>query len=107
MIIEKISKNFFISLSQNKVLNNGAKKWGLRLGASQVVAGVSISSAIDTVRQLNEKGLVCTVDHLGEFVLNKAEAIESTYICIETLEAIAESKVNCNLSVKLTQLGLE
>ncbi len=107
MVLEKISKNFFLSLSKNKLLNSGAKRWGLRLGASQVVAGVTIESVIDVVRQLNDKGLVCTVDHLGEFVLIKEEAEQSTAICIETLEAIAESGVQCNLSVKLTQLGLD
>jgi len=106
-MINKISKVFFMTLSKNNVLNNGAKKWGLRLGASQVVAGVTIQSMIETVRKLNEKGLVCTVDHLGEFVMNKEEATQSTNICMQTLEEIAKTKVKCNLSVKLTQLGLD
>ncbi|WP_088102742.1 proline dehydrogenase family protein [Halalkalibacter urbisdiaboli] len=107
MVVEKISKNFFLSLSKNKILNKGARKWGLRLGASQVVAGVTIDSVINAVRNLNERGLVCTVDHLGEFVLSKEEALESTNICIKTVEAIAATGVKCNLSVKLTQLGLD
>ena len=106
-MVEKLSKNFFLYLSKNKLLNKGAKKWGLKLGAAQVVAGVSIDSVMKTVKHLNEKGLVCTVDHLGEFVLSKEEAVESAKVCIDTLEAIRATGVNCNLSLKLTQLGLD
>ncbi|MFN7252714.1 MAG: proline dehydrogenase family protein [Anaerobacillus sp.] len=102
-----VLRNFFLFLSKNKTLNKSAKKWGLKLGAKHVIPGETIESAIDAVRKLNEKGLVCTVDHLGEFVFNREEAIESTDYCVRTIEAIAESGVNCNLSLKLTQLGLD
>jgi proline dehydrogenase len=105
--VEKLSKNFFLYLSKNKLLNKGAKRWGLKLGAAQVVAGVSVDSVIKVVKHLNNKGLVCTVDHLGEFVLSKEEAKAATKTCIETLEAIAITGVKCNLSLKLTQLGLD
>ncbi len=107
MIVEKASRQFFLYLSKNKLLNNSAKKWGLKFGASNVVAGETISSVIEVVKKLNREGLICTVDHLGEFVLNKDEAIESTEYCIKTLEAIDQAGVNCNLSLKLTQLGLD
>ncbi|MFD1426467.1 proline dehydrogenase [Kroppenstedtia sanguinis] len=106
-MIESISKNFFLFASQNKALNRAARKWGLKFGAAQVVAGESIESAMKTVRSLNEKGLVCTIDHLGEFVSSREEAAESTQYCIDTLEAIAQFGVRSNLSLKLTQLGLD
>ncbi|WP_211274599.1 proline dehydrogenase family protein [Anaerobacillus arseniciselenatis] len=102
-----ILRNFFLFLSQNKLLNKSAKKYGLKLGAKQVIAGETIEDAIETVRKLNDKGLICTVDHLGEFVFNREEAIESADYCVRTLEAIAASGVNCNLSLKLTSLGLD
>lgn len=82
-------------------------KWGPKLGAKQVIAGESIEEAMDVVAKLNEQGLVCTVDHLGEFVYSKEEAIESADHCIRALDAIAETGVNCNLSLKLTSLGLD
>lgn len=107
MIVEKASRQFFLFLSKNKLLNNSAKKWGLKFGASNVVAGETIPSVIETVKKLNSQGLICTVDHLGEFVINKDEAIESTDYCVKTLEAIDQAGVNCNLSLKLTQLGLD
>lgn len=105
--MEVVVKNFFLFLAKNKVLNKSAKRWGFKFGAAQVVAGETIESAITTVRSLNSKGLVCTVDHLGEFVYSNEEAIESADYCIRTLDAIAESDINCNLSLKMTSLGLD
>ena len=106
-MLANVSKSFFLRVSRNILLNKAAKKWGLRFGASQVVAGVTIESAIETAQELNEKGLVCTLDHLGEFVSRKEEAIEATDNNVKTLEAIAASGVRSHLSVKLTQLGLD
>ena len=106
-MLAEVSKNVFLHASQNRVLNKAAKKWGLKFGASQVVAGDTIESAIRKVNQLNQKGLVCTLDHLGEFVSSREEAVEATQYNVRTLEAIGESGVKCNLSVKLTQLGLD
>jgi proline dehydrogenase len=106
-MLADVSKNVFLYASQNKGLNKAAKKWGLRFGASQVVAGVTIDSAIKKVQQLNEKGLVCTLDHLGEFVSNREEALEATEYNVRTLEALAKAGANSNLSVKMTQLGLD
>lgn len=102
-----VSKNIFLYASQSKALNQAAKKWGLRFGASQVVAGETIESAVKKAQDLNKKGLVCTMDHLGEFVSSREEAIEATDYNVRTLEAIAKAGVNSNLSVKMTQLGLD
>jgi len=106
-MLAEVSKNVFLHASQNRVLNKAAKKWGLKFGASQVVAGDTIESAIRKVNQLNQKGLVCTLDHLGEFVSSREEAVEATQYNVRTLEAMGESGVKCNLSVKMTQLGLD
>jgi proline dehydrogenase len=106
-MIAEVSKNIFLHASQSKSLNKAAKKWGLRFGASQVVAGITIESAIKSVKKLNEKGIVCTLDHLGEFVSSREEALEAVEYNVRTLEAIAEAGANSNLSVKMTQLGLD
>lgn len=105
--MEQAMKNFFLFLSKNQTLNAAAKKWGLRFGANRFVSGETIGEAIAVVRQLNEKGLVCTLDHLGEFVFSVEEANESANYCIKTLEAIHQSGVDCNLSLKMTSLGLD
>ncbi|MDR7246538.1 proline dehydrogenase [Priestia megaterium] len=106
-MLAEVSKNVFLHASQNKVLNKAAKKWGLRFGAAQVVAGDTIEIAIKKVQELNEKGLICTLDHLGEFVSSREEAIEATQYNVRTLEAMGRAGVNSNLSVKMTQLGLD
>ncbi|MDQ0256124.1 proline dehydrogenase [Evansella vedderi] len=102
-----ITRNFFLFLSQNNFVKKRAMKWGPKLGAKQVIAGETIQEAMETVEKLNKQGLVCTVDHLGEFVYSREEAIESADHCIRALDAIAETGVNCNLSLKLTSLGLD
>jgi proline dehydrogenase len=107
MIIESTMKNFFLFLSRSKSLNRAAKRWGVRFGASRFVAGETIREAIDKVKELNAKGLACTLDHLGEFVYSRKEAIESADYCIKTLDAIHQAGVDSNLSLKLTQLGLD
>ncbi|MEI2449198.1 proline dehydrogenase, partial [Priestia megaterium] len=55
-MLAEVSKNVFLHASQNRVLNKAAKKWGLKFGASQVVAGDTIESAMVKVNQLNQKG---------------------------------------------------
>lgn len=102
-----ITRSLFLFLSQNKFVKNRATKWGPKLGAKTVIAGETITEAMKTVRELNKKGLSATVDHLGEFVYNRDEAIESMEYCVKTLDAIAESGVDCNLSLKLTSIGLD
>jgi len=105
--MEQLMKNVLLSLSKNQTLNRAAKKWGLRFGAKRFVSGETIAEAIAVVRQLNQAGLVCTLDYLGEFVSSVEEANESAACSIQTLEAIRQSGVDCNLSVKLTSLGLD
>ncbi|WP_069366767.1 proline dehydrogenase family protein [Salisediminibacterium beveridgei] len=102
-----ITRNLFLFLSQNKFVKGKARKWGPKLGANNLIAGETIDDAMETVRELNAQGLSGTVDHLGEFVYTKEEAEESANYCIRTLDAIAESGVDCNLSLKLTSLGLD
>ncbi|RAL24026.1 proline dehydrogenase family protein [Thermoflavimicrobium daqui] len=105
--MEQLMRNTLLFLSKNRLANQAAKKWGLRFGASRFVAGETIDEAIKVVHNLNKNGIVATLDHLGEFVFNEAEAKESADYCIRTLDAIHQSGVNSNLSLKLTQLGLD
>lgn len=100
-------RNTLLFLSKNQAANRAAKKYGLRFGANRFVAGETIESAIQAVRELNGQGIVATLDHLGEFVFREEEAIESADYCLRTLDAIHESGVRSNLSLKMTQLGLD
>lgn len=107
MVLELLMRNMFQSLGKNTSANKLAKKYGLRFGAGRFVAGETIKTAINAVRKLNSEGKVVTLDHLGEFVYTEEEALESTAMCIQTLDAIAEAGVKSNLSLKMTSLGLD
>ena len=107
MAMEKFMKNGLLYLSKNKTVNHLAKKYGLRFGAQRFVAGDNINDAISAVQYLNSKGIIATLDHLGEFVSTKEEALLSTEACIATLEAIHVHQLQANLSLKMTQLGLD
>ncbi|PRO65904.1 proline dehydrogenase family protein [Alkalicoccus urumqiensis] len=102
-----ITRTFFLFLAKNQFVKDKATKWGPKFGAKSVIAGETIEEAMETVRKLNEKGLSATVDHLGEFVYTKEEAEDAADYCLRTLDAIESSGVDCNLSLKLTQLGLD
>ncbi|WP_123042003.1 proline dehydrogenase family protein [Cohnella candidum] len=105
--METMLRNAFQHLGKSRTANRMARKYGLKFGAGRFVAGETIEHAIRTVRRLNGEGLMATLDHLGEFVGTEAEAAQSADMCIRTLEAIAESGVDSNLSLKLTSLGLD
>lgn len=102
-----ITRSFFIALSNNRLLNSGAKKWGFQLGAAKVVAGTDIPNMMASVRALNEDGISATIDRLGEFVTSRKEATQAKEEIIQTAEAITAAGVDAHLSVKLTQIGLD
>ncbi|AXF57776.1 proline dehydrogenase family protein [Salicibibacter kimchii] len=105
--MQNITRHFFSYLSKNKLLNQGAKRWGLKLGASKVVAGVNIESAIEKIKDLNDSGRLVTLDHLGEFVEEEQEARDGMEAGLHTLDVLHEHGVHSTLSVKLTKLGLD
>ncbi|PZX08297.1 L-proline dehydrogenase [Psychrobacillus insolitus] len=100
-------KNIFLKLSENRVLNVAAKRYGLKMGAQHVVAGTTIEETIESIKKLNALGISCTVDNLGEFVFEKAEAVEAKNQIIEVIEAIDTHQVDAHISLKPTQLGLD
>ncbi|MEL3958907.1 proline dehydrogenase [Caldifermentibacillus hisashii] len=102
-----LTKNFFYSLSQNKLLNESAKKWGFKFGADKFVAGTDLDSVTKTIKKLNRYGISGTVDNLGEFVSDREEAMRATNNIIRLLNRINEENLDCHVSVKLTQLGLD
>ncbi|UJL47687.1 proline dehydrogenase family protein [Virgibacillus sp. NKC19-16] len=105
--MSNLTRDFFIGLSNNKLLNKSAKKWGFRMGAEKFVAGTTIESVTETVKELNHHGISCTLDRLGEFVSEKEEAIEAKEESIRLLEKIHAEDIDCHISVKLTQMGLD
>ncbi|RFU67367.1 proline dehydrogenase family protein [Bacillus sp. V59.32b] len=105
--MEQIMRDFFLFLSKNKSLTKLAKKYGLHFGASRFVAGETVDLAVKKIKDLNEKGLAVTVDYLGEFVDNEKEANEMADNSILAIEAIGKHKLNSQLSLKMTSMGMD
>ncbi|OXS61406.1 proline dehydrogenase [Bacillus sp. DSM 27956] len=105
--MEQAMRNFFLFLSKNKPMTKLAKKYGLRFGAGRFVAGSSILQAVEVIRELNSQNLVVTIDYLGEFVDNEREANEMALECVEAIRAIGREKLNSQLSLKMTSMGLD
>lgn len=105
--MSKVVSNTFLTLSTNKTANKMAKRYGLKLGAKRFVAGDKVQHAVDTVRELNDQGMVAMLNYLGEYTNSEKAAEEAASHCIRTLEAIHENGLNCNLSVKISSLGLD
>jgi proline dehydrogenase len=74
--------------------------------AERFVAGESLESAVAVATSLNAAGLLVSMDHLGEHVTNADEATEAKDAYLECLAAIQHARIDANISVKLTQLGL-
>ncbi len=74
--------------------------------AKKYIAGKTLDDAVRVVRRLNSKGIVATLDVLGESIKNTSEAEQTKNECIRVLETIDREKLDANLSIKLTALGL-
>src|SRR5690606_35413409 len=105
--IKMIVKNFFMHLSENQLLNKAAQNYGFKLGAHSVVAGTNIEEAIGSIKELNAQGISCTIDNLGEFVHDKAEALQAKKQILGVVDAIHTHQVDAHISLKPSQLGLD
>ncbi|MCU0413854.1 MAG: proline dehydrogenase family protein [Ignavibacteriaceae bacterium] len=74
--------------------------------SKKYIAGKTLQSAVDTVKDLNSKGILATLDVLGESITTKEEAITAKQKALEVFDAIVKNKLNANLSIKPTQMGL-
>jgi len=75
--------------------------------ASRFVAGETVESAVAALRDLNGAGLSASLDLLGESVQNAEEARQARDTYMGTLDRIRAAGADANVSVKLTQLGLD
>jgi proline dehydrogenase len=79
----------------------------VRRVASRYVAGESLDDAVRVIRTLNQEGAMATVDVLGEEVSEREKALAATEENLRVFAAIAREKLDANVSVKPTLLGLK
>jgi proline dehydrogenase len=70
------------------------------------IAGETLQDAVKVVQDFNSKGILATLDVLGESIKSKGEAADAKFNALEVLNAITKFKLNANLSIKPTQMGL-
>lgn len=75
--------------------------------ASRFVAGETPDTAIEAVTEINSTNLTASLDLLGESVTNEQEAVSARVEIVDVLERIKETGVDANVSIKLTQMGLD
>ena len=109
-MLDRASKTFFHLIAQSQTLKKLASRYGMRKPSSfarRFIAGETAAEAIEAARAVEARGMAVTMDLLGESVtsLGKADAATRDYIAV--IDAMIASGVGCNISLKITQLGLD
>ncbi|MBW4027474.1 proline dehydrogenase family protein [Acidipila rosea] len=103
-----VLRSAFIALSRNAGLRRFSERSSLgRRMSSRFVAGMEPAEVIAACEALNRQGIAATLDSLGENVTTPAEAQTSAAIYHRLLDEIERRKLNANVSVKLTQMGMD
>jgi len=103
-----VLRALFISLSESQWLRAVAERSSIgQKVSSRFVAGTQVEDVLRATRTINESGLSVSIDNLGENVTNADEARASAQLYHQLLDDIAEQKLNANISLKLTHMGLD
>jgi len=109
-MFSSLSKAFFHALSRSRFLKHVASRYGMRKPTSfarRFIAGETVGEAIDAARVLEGRGMHHTLDLLGESVTTLEGAYAATREYLAVVDAIVQAGIERNLSLKLTQLGLD
>jgi len=103
-----VTRNALLYLSRQEHLKDFATRFPLfKKMTTRFVAGEDIEEAIAAIRQLNALGCTASFDHLNESVASAAETNEEVREYLSVLARIDETGINSNVSIKLTQFGLD
>lgn len=75
--------------------------------SGRFVAGMTVTDALAACERMNDEGIAATLDALGESVTTEPEARASANVYHQMLDAIAAHGLNANVSVKLSQMGMD
>ena len=102
-----VLRSAFIALSHNRSIRKFSEQSSLggKL-SSRFVAGLDIEDALRVCSQVNAQRMHVTLDSLGESVTTADEAHRAADVYHQLLDQIAARKLDSNISVKLTQMGL-
>jgi proline dehydrogenase len=108
-MLDLVSKGLFQLLASSEGLKSLASTYGMRRYgfARRFIAGENVHEAIEAAHSLEREGLSITLDLLGESVTKPPEAKKTTREYMQIVDAMIDAEVSRNLSLKLTQLGLD
>jgi len=105
--LEGAMRSLLLALSHRRVLGRLATRLPFtRPMVSRFVAGESLTAALPAIRRLHDAGFRSTVDILGESVMHEEAARAAAAAYVEALHVLADSHVDLNVSLKLSQMGL-
>jgi proline dehydrogenase len=78
----------------------------IRKVSERYIAGTEVEDACRVVKELNAEGKMATIDVLGEEISGRREALGIVRAYHDVFEAIERERLDSNVSVKLTALGL-
>lgn len=102
-------KGIFFALSRSTTLTRLASRYGMATKdsfARRFIAGETVDEAIEAARELQSRGLLLTLDYLGESVHTIDEAAAATREYVRLIDVLEAAGVERNISLKLTQLGV-
>ena len=103
-----ILRSTFIALSRNQPLRHFSERSALgRRMSSRFIAGMGIDDVLRSAEAIQKQGIASTLDSLGENVTTADEARRSADIYHRLIDAIQTRGLNANVSVKLTQMGMD
>jgi proline dehydrogenase len=101
-------RNFIFWLSTKRSVTNSIARRGMQYGfARRFVAGETLGDALAASQELCQQGRRVSLNHLGENVSSEAAAREVCASYIDMLEQMHAKNLAGNISIKLTQLGLD
>ncbi|MFL7813182.1 MAG: proline dehydrogenase family protein [Anaerolineales bacterium] len=96
-----------IYLSQAGWARAIVQRWGIaKRTAARFVAGENLEDAVAVVKDLADRGISSTLDHLGENVTTREEATAAADEILVIIERLTREAVRSGISVKLSQIGL-
>jgi proline dehydrogenase len=103
-----ILRSSFIALSTNAPLRHFSERSSAgRRVSSRFVAGMTVEDVVQVAEKLRGQGIASTLDSLGENVHAPEEAERSATIYHRLLDEIGRKQLHANVSVKLTQMGMD
>jgi proline dehydrogenase len=103
-----LTRSALIYLSRQEGLKEFATKFPpFKKLTTRFIAGETTEQAIAAIREINARGASASFDHLNESVTSVAGTEDEVREYLHLLELIDETKIDSNVSIKLTQFGLE